>query len=165
MTDPDPKPPKDKTPPTEPPTEKPGPIIIDWGQSEIDPALKQSIELMTQQNQTLMQSNERMTKLIEEQNTKAALEDYNKLRTQKLAELEEIKEGMAEKYKDEKDIGIIENAIKIAKEFVKETSGFSEVKGPDANEQTDDSIQEKHWNPIGGKGPTSKLYHTDSADK
>lgn len=154
MAEPDPKPPKEETPPEPIKTE---PIRIEWGETEVDEGLKKSIEAIMEESKATRQSNERMTKIIEDMNTKAAIEDYEKEKTELLAELEELRPGTAEKYKDEKDLGLIKNTIKLATEWKKDET-FSEVEGGTTVDDKDDDVMKQHWRPPGSTKATAKIF-------
>ncbi|KKN03467.1 hypothetical protein LCGC14_1107310 [marine sediment metagenome] len=155
MSKPTPKDKDKKTPPEEIDT---GAIKVefDWGESKVDDGIKKAFQEMQNQNKEQFTLIKQQNQLIQDMNTKSAMEDYETERKSLLETLEAAKPGMAEKYKDEKDLGLIKNAIKVLSEL-KKGDEFEEVEGR-KKDLKDDDILTQHWRPPGTTKPTSKLH-------
>ena len=132
-------------------------IIVKLDDSQIDEGSKQALKQMFEQNKQQMKMIEEQTKIIQEMNTERQLAKRDIAIEEKLAEIEIIKPGLSAKYKDEKDLGVLNGVIKLSKEWKKEEE-FDEIAGETPEGQTEDDVMKAHWKPPGAKKPTAKLF-------
>ncbi|MCK5616031.1 hypothetical protein KAR91_79950 [Candidatus Pacearchaeota archaeon] len=117
MSDPKPDPKDTPTPPTTTDKPKPRDFKIMIEDSKLPDDLK---VLMAQQHD----ENVEMRKTIQEMNTREQLGLRDQAIEVLLKELGDIRPDLVEEYKDEKDLGILKNAIKVAKKL---TSKYRDI--------------------------------------
>lgn len=129
----------EKTPPPDDPIKGAKPKGTDDAVDEFMVQIGDGLEEKEFQEQinTLIKQNAEQMKIITEMNTREQLSIRDKLINSKLDELENIKPSLREKFKDEKDIGRLEDAIKLAKEMnIDQDDAFPELGGADPDDKT-----------------------------
>lgn len=114
MPDPTPDPKNEPTPPIAP---KPRDFKIMIEDSKLDEETKAILIAQNEENKI-------MAKTIQEMNTREQLGLRDKAVDELLKEIEAIRPDLVAEFKDEKDLGILKNAIKVAKKL---TSKYRDI--------------------------------------
>ncbi len=138
MSDTKPDPKEEPTPPIAP---KPRDYKIVIEDSKLDDETK--AVLLAQHEE-----NEEMRKTIQEMNTREQLGLRDKAVDILLKELEAIRPDLVADFKDEKDLGVLKNAIKVAKKL---TSKYPDVKLDDKGKEIKPPVVFTSIDPITGE--------------
>ena len=134
-------PPKDKDPVTPPikPVARDFKIMIEDTKLDVD--TKAALLAMGTQN-------EAMAKTIQEMNTREQLGLRDKAVDELLKELGDIRPDLVEDFKDEKDLGVLKNAIKVAKKL---TSKYRDIALDDKGKEIKPPVVFTSIDPITGE--------------
>ena len=137
MAEPEPAKTDPVTPPTSP---QPRDFKIMIEDSKLDADTKAALLAMGTKN-------EAMAKTIQEMNTREQLGLRDVAVAGLLKELGDIREDLVEEYKDEKDLGILKNAIKVAKKL---TSKYRDIALDDKGKEIKPPVVFTSIDPISG---------------